>query len=802
MKNMKIYNLIRFLLTISAILLLNLNLSYSQTFTLKGKITDFKTGDPVEGAVIFISGNTRTYSNSSGDYTMKIGAAQGVEAEISHIGYRKLKVSLSAKSGEILKKDFSLEPSVIEFDEVLVSTGRNDTYLRNSPFSELVVGSTEIAAKPSQSLSDVLRQEPGISLMRDGIWGTEVSIRGLNRENVIALIDGSRIATSTDVAARLSMIDMNDIERVEIIKGASSSIYGSGATGGIVNIITRPPEFTDNLSLKGNLSSGFNSVNNLGVYSGSVYGGDSFWSAKLTGSYRKAGDIQTPAGEMKNSQFEDYSISGALDLIPFDKNLLKFGYQLFKANNVGIPGGSAVFPSIADIRYPDEKREMISAGYEISNISDIFYKLSVNYSFQDINRDVENIPHIIQNVPASGTSPAKRVSVLKITPDADHKNNNLQLQANFLLAEANNLAAGIDYWDRSYTGNRQKYELIQAFNPQGAVINTINEVIGDKPLPDSKYKSLGLFAQDEASLIKDKLSLSLGGRIDKIDVHGESTLTPEYTIVNGTINYSPAGQIQLWNTTDAHDISYSANTGLKYSLLANLDLTLSLGLSFRSPSLEERFQYIDQGSYVLVGNPDLKSEKGKSADLGIRYYLPDVKIVGSVFYNYFNDLVSQIPGQFEGRPAYINTNVGEARMYGFDFRGDYNIYGSMVIYTSASYVKGDNISTGGNLSLIPALNGTFGIKFGLPSNFQADYSIILFAPQNDIGSGEIATPGYGVSNFALNSRPIRLSGCSLQIFAGIDNIFDKGYRDHLSTLRGGMTIEPGRNFFIKLAFAL
>ena len=170
---------------------------------------------------------------------------------------------------------------------------------------------------------------------------------------------------------------------------------------------------------------------------------------------------------MKNSQFQDYSISGALNIAPLNNNLLKIDYQLFKANNVGIPGGSAVFPSIADIRYPDEKRELISAGYEIDDISKLFYKLSAQYSYQIIDRDVENIPHIVQNMPASGTTPAEMVSVLKITPNAEHKNNNFQLQGNFLLNEENNLVAGIDYWDRSYDGNREKYQLIQAFNPLG-----------------------------------------------------------------------------------------------------------------------------------------------------------------------------------------------------------------------------------------------------------------------------------------------------------------------------------------------
>ena len=790
------------LLLISALLLISSSFLSAGTFTLKGKVTDSKTGDPIQGAVVFISLNTKTITNSSGEYTLKNLSNRVIDLQISHIGYKKLTARIEADGAIILIKSFLLEPSAIEFDEVIVSTNRNDNYLRNSPYSELLVDVEKIAGKPSESISDVLKEEPGVSLMRDGVWGTEVSIRGLSRENVVVLIDGNRIATSTDVAARLSMVDMNDIGKVEIIKGASSSVYGSGATGGIVNIITKSPGFSDNFSLKGLASTEYNSVNNMSGTSGSIFGSGSFWSSKLTGSFRKADNVETPAGEMKNSQFEDYSISGALNIAPLDNNLIKIDYQLFKANDVGIPGGSAVFPSNADIRYPDERRELISAGYEINDISKLFYKLSALYSYQTIKRDVENIPHIVQNLAASGTSPAQRVSVLKITPDADHRNNNFQLQGNFLLSEENNLVAGLDYWDRSYNGARQKYQLIEALNAQGSVIRTTNKVIGDKPLPDSKYKSLGIFAQDEAALIKDKLSLSLGARVDKINIHGESTLNPIYTIVNGIINYAPAGQALLWNATDASDVSYSANAGLKYSLASNLDLTLSLGLSFRSPSLEERFQYIDQGSYLLVGNPNLKSERDKSADFGIRYYQTNIKIVTSFFYNFFNDLVSQLPGQFEGRPAFIKTNVGEADMYGFDFRTDYNFYNDIVLYALASYVKGNDISGGGSLTLIPPLNGTIGIKFSLPWNLSADYSFVLFAAQNEIGAGEITTPGYVVSNLSVNTKQMNVSTCRVQLFAGIENIFDKSYRDHLSTLRGGMTLEPGRNFFIKMALEL
>jgi hemoglobin/transferrin/lactoferrin receptor protein len=771
--------------------------SFGQSFTLEGKIIDSKNGLPIQGASVFISYNSQTFTNGDGEYIITQVSKGTYEVNVSCLGYTVISSTVNIDSGSF-RKDFILEASLIELDDVVVTTNRNEDYLRNSPFAELVVDKEEIQTKPSVSLPDILQNEPGISLVRDGIWGTEISIRGLSRENIVTLINGNRVVTSTDVAARMSMIDLNDIDRVEVIKGASSSIYGSGATGGIINIITKSPQFYDKFTLNGNLLAEYNTVNELSIFSGSLFSGGSFWSAKVSGSYRNAKNIQTPIGELKNSQFEDYTFSGAFNISPFDNQKLEIDYQNFKANDVGIPG-STVFPDNADVRYPYEFRELISAGYEIQNISKTFYKLSAKYSYQLIERSVENIPNIVQNFPAFEENPARRISVLKITPSADHKNNNAQLQGNFWLFGSNNLVAGLDYWDRSYNGERERYQLIEVLDSTGAVVSTTNLITGDKPLPNSRYSSLGIFAQDEFKLFEDKLSTTLGLRYDYIKISAEETLNPVYTITNGILDTDPPGQEVLWEGTGANNSSYSGNLGFIYSLFSDFDLTFGLGASFRSPSLEERFQYIDQGSFVRVGNPDLLPEKGQSIDLGVRYYSNNLKIISNIFFSYYNDLVTEVPGIFEGRNAFIKTNIGEARIYGFDFSADYNFWREYIFYTTASYVKGDDITANGNLPGIPAPNGNIGFIFGLFEYLNADIYSSIYAEQNDVAEGEITTPGYVVFNILLNTVPIKFSNISFRVYSGVENIFDKGYRNHLSTTRGSLTIEPGRNIFLKLA---
>ncbi len=779
------------------LLLFNLS-SFAQNFVIQGRIFDKNTSEPIHKAFIFISYNYSTYSSNDGYYSIKNLPKGTYNIKVSMLGYKLFETDIKLDSDN-LTQNFYLEPSPIQLDNVIVTTDRNTQFLRNSPYSHAVINQNDIQQKPLQSIAETLKELPGISIMRDGIWGSEVNIRGLSRENIVTLIDGNRIVTSTDISARLSMIDMNDIDRIEIIKGASSSIYGSGATGGIVNIISKTPRLYDYFSFDGRLTSEYNSVNNMSVISSNFYGGTSYLTGKFSSSFRKAENTKTPKGILKNSQFQDFSFSGSVNILPISNHKVKFDYQLFKAENVGIPG-SSLFLNQADVRYPEEKRELFAAGYDILNLSEVFYKVSLKYSHQFIKRKVENIPYTVQNIAATPTTPARRVSVLKIEPEADHHNNNIQFNTNVLLADKFNFITGLDYWDRKYNGFRQRFQKIEVLNASGNVTSTTNKIIAEKPLPDSKMRSIGLFLQGDTQIIENKLFVISGLRYDFINIRGNETLNPLYEINNGVLNSNPTGQKVLWKERKSSDNSFSGNLGFKYSLDKNLDFTLGLAYAFRSPSLEERFQFIDLGSFVRVGNPDLKSEIGKSIDFGVRYYSNHLKIISSLFYNRFENLVSEIPGKFEGRDARIKTNIGEARLYGFDLRGEYNFYSDYVAYVNLAYVKGDDLTAKSDLPQIPPLNGIIGYKMGLFNLIQIDVNSTVFAEQNKVAAGEMKTPGYAIFNFYINSESISFYNIKLKLFAGVENIFDKAYRDHLSSTRGLIKLEPGRNIFLKVAF--
>ena len=137
--------------------------------------------------------------------------------------------------GEISDTTQQKEMSLYRLGEIRVSSLRFQRLEREVAMPLVVVPGDLIPRQSSITLSDILANEPGLAVARDGIWSTSINIRGLGENRLVALVDGCRIETATDLAAGLSMIDPGEVERMEVIKGASSSIYGTGAMGGFLH---------------------------------------------------------------------------------------------------------------------------------------------------------------------------------------------------------------------------------------------------------------------------------------------------------------------------------------------------------------------------------------------------------------------------------------------------------------------------------------------------------------------------------------------------------------------------------------
>lgn len=778
-------------------------ISFSQNYEIKGIVVDSETNEKLGGVHVQLIGKTYTsnyyaISNLQGEYV--ISDIENGEYQIltSYVGYKKTQKDITINSNQNI--DLLLEKELIDIGEVIVSSMRQEQRIKDVPAPLEIVDQKQIELSSSFTVSDVLEQESGVSMARDGVWATGINIRGLNQQRIVMLVDGNRIETATDLMASMSFFDVDDIERIEIIKGASSSLYGTGAMGGIVNVITKNAYFNSSNYFNGSFNAGYNSVNELFTRKLSFKSGSKRWYVSVSGSMRDANDLNTPEGIIQNSQFEDKSISASFGLKVKENHTLELKYQYFDADNVGIPGGAAL-PGPSTATYTDAKRQMVSANYEIKDISESFKSLNFRYFHQYIVRDVDLIPNISTPTETSITTPEL------FTPSGDHTTDGAQIQTDWSFSENNNFIAGIDVWRRKLETSREKYIRVDVLDSIGDIVTTNNIIRGETPIPESCFGSAGLYLQNEQKFFNDDLKLIIGGRLDGIRIANEQAFDYDYLIMNGTRNDSPPNQRITFEENEEYKLSWSANLGILYALTDDLNFSLNAGRSFRAPSLEESFKYIDLGSMVRLGDPNLDPEKGYSLDIGMRVWKPKFQFKVNGFINWLSDMIVEESGEFiysyttgavDTIPALINANVDEARLYGVDLSFQYNFYESFVVHGAGSYVRGENLKNNTNLPLITPANGRIGIRYSLPKYFGVDIVAIGFADQDKVADGERETKGFARFDFKVNSSLIKIDFAKFQFFGGIENIGDRAYTNHLATNRGAISIEPGRNFYVKM----
>ena len=696
----------------------------------------------------------------------------------------------------------------VQLKDVVISSLKLEKRVIETPVSLSVVGKQDYISRSSFTVADALKFEPGISMGGDGVWATNINVRGMSENRLVTLVDGNRVETATDLTASMSMVDVNDIERVEVIKGAQSSLYGSGAMGGIVNIISKNGHFADRPYFQGNFISGYSSVNNLFNEYLSLGAGSEKWYARINGSYNKANDVKTPEGVLPNSAFNMNNLGTQFGFKPFKNHTFRFQFQRNWSNDVGIPGGAAFAPT-AEAKYSNISRTLFNASYEITDITEYFKSLKLSAFSQNIIRNVEMKPHSA----TTATQPNGMVQITDpqlVSPNGTHKVFGGQLQGTWSFSDDNTLIVGLDAWRRNMTTDRKKDILMTVVKPNGdTVVNHVERY--ETPLPKASFTNVGLFVEDEIHLLEHRLLLTAGGRIDGIFVKNDQCHDVDSIIKNGEIQPMPSQRV-TFESGEKNDFSWSANLGLIYHAAERTDLVMNLARSYRAPSLEERFKYIDLGSKVQLGNPNLKPEKGYSADLGVRYWGDKFVVQASVFANRMTDMIVETEGIFiyhlteessyDTLPALIYGNVSKALLYGCDFSLDYHIANGLKVYLNGAYIIGRDTENDTYLPSIPPMNGRLGIAYNYPNVGGINLSVMGAGEkkQDKIAAGEKPTDSYLRLDLSLNSKVFQFGRCGLQFFGGIDNITDETYTNFLSTNRGNINFEPGRNFYIKANF--
>ncbi|MCD6331762.1 MAG: TonB-dependent receptor, partial [Bacteroidales bacterium] len=404
----------------------------------------------------------------------------------------------------------------------------------------------------------------------------------------------------------------------------------------------------------------------------------------------------------------------------------------------------------------------------------------------------------------------QRITVDRILPKGNHYTSGASLESRWKTGTHHHLIAGVDLWQRILRTSREKEITREILDDFQNVQQTLRIVRGEKPTPDSRFGSAGVFIQHESKLMNDRLQVNVGFRTDLIRVQNDEAFDPVFLLVNGVAKEPVPGQRHVFDAQIQNAITWSAHTGTIFHLTPDLDISGTLGRSFRSPSLEERFKYIDLGSKVRLGNPQLKPEKGLFGDLSLKYWKTRLQIQLNGYIHYLSDMIVEQPGQFvfhltsgeaaisDTLPALVNTNVDRALLYGAEWIINYQAGNYLVVFSKGSIVMGQDIYNHTFLPLIPPVNGALGVRYQLPGIFNLEWTTRAYAPQRRIAAGEEATRGYILSDFAIYSFPKQIGPAGFRLYAGVDNLFNKSYRNHLATNRGIIRAEPGRNLYIRL----
>ena len=299
--------------------------------TFSGKITNAKTGAPIEAATIYLSDIKMGSSSDAGGNFIINNVPQGRHlVEISHIGYSSIAENINIIND--VKKDFVLTESIIESNEVVVTGVTGATKLKKVPFAVSVMCKEDFFQNTSSNIIESLTKIGGVSTLGTGPAISKPVIRGLSYNRVLTINDGVRQEGQQWGDEHGIEVDEASVNKIEILKGPASIIYGSDAMAGVVNIITNVPVPVN--SIKANVSSNYQSNNNLRTINGNVGANHNGFSWNLYSSNKAAADYRNKYdGRVFNSKFRENNVGG---YVGYNTN---WGYSHLVFSNFNLKAG-------------------------------------------------------------------------------------------------------------------------------------------------------------------------------------------------------------------------------------------------------------------------------------------------------------------------------------------------------------------------------------------------------------------------------------------------------------------------------
>ncbi len=789
--------------------------------TLNGRVTDSLTKESIPGAIIYIPElKVGAQTDTGGFYRLTNLPKRKILVEVTVVGYATLTKNVDLTVAN--REDFVLRQSATLGNEVVVTGISQATEMKKSSIAIIAIDQMYIQQNLYSNAIDAIVKIPGINALTTGPNVSKPFIRGLGYNRVLTLYDGQRQEGQQWGDEHGIEIDQYNIDRMEIIKGPASLMYGSDALAGVVSIIPTPaaPEG----KIVGNVLNEYQTNNGM-IGNSIMLAGNSNgfeWMGRI--SHKMGKDYQNSIdGYNNNTAFQETDASASIGLHK-SWGYSHLSFALFD-DLQEIPDGSRDFATgkfTKQVTEADTTPRPIVPNNELNT-----YNISTLHQHVQLYRLYTNNQFLLGNggklnIDAGWEGSTRREFSHPTSPDIA----GLYLILNSFTYNAKYYFTDIKGW-KPVLGINGMYQTNNADNGTEAII------------PTYKLFDAGGFGVITKSF--NKLEISGGVRYD-IRSFNNSAM---YFGTNPATGYGmvvPANDTSSTNPFINFKTTFSGVTGSfggSYNVTDKFIIKANIARGYRAPNIAEiSANGVHPGTnFYQIGNPAINPEFSLQEDLGFSYTSDKVEISLDLFNDNISNYIfdEQLLSKKGGDSVIVPGNTtfkfvsSQAQLYGGELTFDVHITNWLHFENGLSAVYAVNLGDGKQpitdstkyLPFIPPvhyvtdLRATFGKKIGALDHIFAKIEMVMYAAQNRVFSAygtETPTPGYTLFNAGFGTDITTRKGktiCTLSIMG--NNLTDLNYQDHLSRLKyfgynylNGKTgmFNMGRNFGIKLVIPL
>lgn len=735
----------------------------AHTSTITGRVIDASNKQSLPGAVVSIPDlRISTVTDKDGRFFLKNVPDKGrFLAEVRFIGYRTLTQTVDFSTAQDL--EFILYPSVLEAKEVVVTGSAFSTDDRKNSTNVTAVGKADLLNRPSTNLIDAISKVPGVAQVTTGASVSKPVIRGLSYNRVVTLANGTKQEGQQWGDEHGIEVDQFGADRVEILRGAASLLYGSDAIGGVINILDPLPAALG--QIRGEVLTNYASNNGLTGNSIMVEGNNDGFVWRGRGSYKNAFSYDTPEGRIANTGFTELNLSGQLGVnkkwgyttIDFSTFKSELGLPDFERNDAGdfLDGDGNTLSSQQLKRrklllpFQDVRHHKLALN---SNILIGTGRLRSNIAYQDNQR---------RELEESPSEPS-------------------------LFFDLQTYSYDLKYYFQEKWGWEPVIGVAGSFQTNE---NKAEELL----VPDYSSTDFGMFGYGKKTW-NNVTTFSIGARFDYRTIAGDEMFEDaeqKFTAFTNTFS----------NISGALGFTQEFND--QWSFKANL------GSAFRAPNIAELSSNgIHEGTFRYeIGNTALEPEQSFYGDVAVEFAGEKASATISVFNNYINHYIYY--RQVGNETIMVDNELFPVFRYTQDNANLYGIEAGITLHplevlhfeNAFSFTRGENRATKVPLPFIPAasMRNELRIEPKFRRLKQTYFSLELdnVFRQNRIDIFETTTRAYTLLNAAAGTT-LMLNKQPLKVTIAATNLLNKAYVNHLSRLKYEGILNQGRNVSVGL----